>query len=51
MTDKKVWLITGDGRGMGVDSAKAALEAGHSLSRPDVILRKSQLRSVTMPTY
>jgi NAD(P)-dependent dehydrogenase (short-subunit alcohol dehydrogenase family) len=28
MTDKKVWLITGAGRGMGVDIAKAALDAG-----------------------
>jgi NAD(P)-dependent dehydrogenase (short-subunit alcohol dehydrogenase family) len=25
MTDKKVWLVTGAGRGMGVDMAKAAL--------------------------
>jgi len=31
MTDKKVWLITGAGRGMGVDIAKAALEAGHAV--------------------
>ena len=29
MADKKVWLITGAGRGMGVDIAKAALAAGH----------------------
>lgn len=29
MTNKKVWLITGAGRGMGVDIAKAALAAGH----------------------
>jgi NAD(P)-dependent dehydrogenase (short-subunit alcohol dehydrogenase family) len=28
MTDQKVWLITGAGRGMGVDMAKAALDAG-----------------------
>ena len=28
MTDKKVWFITGAGRGMGVDIAKAALAAG-----------------------
>jgi NAD(P)-dependent dehydrogenase (short-subunit alcohol dehydrogenase family) len=28
MTDKKVWLITGAGRGLGVDIAKAALAAG-----------------------
>lgn len=29
MENKKVWLITGAGRGMGVDIAKAALAAGH----------------------
>jgi NAD(P)-dependent dehydrogenase (short-subunit alcohol dehydrogenase family) len=29
MTDTKTWLITGAGRGMGVDLAKAALAAGH----------------------
>ena len=31
MTDKKVWLITGAGRGMGTDIAKAALTAGHAV--------------------
>src|ERR1700678_1916046 len=31
MTDKKVWLITGAGRGLGLDTAKAALAAGHSV--------------------
>jgi NAD(P)-dependent dehydrogenase (short-subunit alcohol dehydrogenase family) len=31
MTDKKVWLITGAGRGMGVDIAQAALAAGHAV--------------------
>lgn len=31
MTDKKVWLITGAGRGMGADIAKAALAAGHAV--------------------
>jgi NAD(P)-dependent dehydrogenase (short-subunit alcohol dehydrogenase family) len=31
MTDKKTWLITGAGRGMGVDFAKAALAAGHNV--------------------
>src|SRR5467141_711673 len=30
-TGKKVWLITGAGRGMGVDFAKAALAAGHAV--------------------
>jgi NAD(P)-dependent dehydrogenase (short-subunit alcohol dehydrogenase family) len=29
MTDKKTWLITGAGRGMGVEFAKAALGAGY----------------------
>ena len=29
MTDTKVWLITGAARGMGVDIAQAALEAGY----------------------
>jgi NAD(P)-dependent dehydrogenase (short-subunit alcohol dehydrogenase family) len=31
MTDQKVWLITGAGRGMGVDIARAALAAGHAV--------------------
>jgi NAD(P)-dependent dehydrogenase (short-subunit alcohol dehydrogenase family) len=31
MTETKTWLITGAGRGMGVDLAKAALRAGHSV--------------------
>ena len=31
MTAKKVWLITGAGRGLGVDIAKAALAAGHDV--------------------
>ena len=29
---KKVWLITGAGRGMGADFAKAALAAGHAVA-------------------
>jgi NAD(P)-dependent dehydrogenase (short-subunit alcohol dehydrogenase family) len=29
MTNKQIWFITGAGRGMGVDIAKAALAAGH----------------------
>jgi NAD(P)-dependent dehydrogenase (short-subunit alcohol dehydrogenase family) len=29
MANKKVWLITGAGRGMGVDIAQAALAAGY----------------------
>jgi len=31
LREKKVWLITGAGRGLGVDIAKAALTAGHSV--------------------
>jgi NAD(P)-dependent dehydrogenase (short-subunit alcohol dehydrogenase family) len=31
MTEKKVWLITGAGRGLGVDIARAALAAGHAV--------------------
>ena len=31
MTEKKVWFITGAGRGMGVDIAQAALAAGHAV--------------------
>ncbi len=31
MTDKKVWFITGAGRGMGVPIAKAALAAGNAV--------------------
>lgn len=31
MTDKKTWLITGAGRGLGIDIVKAALAAGHSV--------------------
>src|SRR6187401_3144899 len=31
MSEKKVWLITGAGRGLGVDIAKAALSAGHAV--------------------
>ena len=31
MTAKKTWLITGAGRGLGLDIAKAALAAGHNV--------------------
>lgn len=30
-TEKQVWLVTGAGRGMGVDIARAALAAGHAV--------------------
>src|ERR671912_622318 len=40
-TDKKVWLVTGAGRGMGVDIAKAALTAGNAVvatgRRPEAV--------------
>ena len=29
--EQQVWMITGAGRGLGVDLAKAALEAGHAV--------------------
>jgi NAD(P)-dependent dehydrogenase (short-subunit alcohol dehydrogenase family) len=39
--DKKVWLVTGAGRGMGVDIAKAALAAGNAVvatgRRPEAV--------------
>jgi aryl-alcohol dehydrogenase-like predicted oxidoreductase len=31
MIDRQVWFLTGAGRGMGVDFAKAALAAGHQV--------------------
>jgi NAD(P)-dependent dehydrogenase (short-subunit alcohol dehydrogenase family) len=31
MGGRKVWLVTGAGRGMGVDIARAALAAGHAV--------------------
>jgi NAD(P)-dependent dehydrogenase (short-subunit alcohol dehydrogenase family) len=31
MADKKVWFITGAGRGMGIDIAQAALAADHAV--------------------
>jgi hypothetical protein len=31
MSNKKVWFITGAGRGMGVDITKAALAVGHKV--------------------
>ena len=31
MADKKIWFVTGAGRGMGVDIAKAALSAGNAV--------------------
>jgi NAD(P)-dependent dehydrogenase (short-subunit alcohol dehydrogenase family) len=31
MSNRKIWLITGAGRGMGIDFAKAVLAAGHAV--------------------
>jgi len=43
MTEKKTWFITGAGRGMGVDFAKAALAAGHNVvatgRNPDAVAK------------
>jgi NAD(P)-dependent dehydrogenase (short-subunit alcohol dehydrogenase family) len=45
-TDKKVWLVTGAGRGMGVDIARAALAAGNALvatgHRPEAVEQKAR---------
>jgi NAD(P)-dependent dehydrogenase (short-subunit alcohol dehydrogenase family) len=42
-TEKKTWLITGAGRGMGVEIAKAALAAGHNVvatgRHPDTVAK------------
>src|SRR5688500_5458921 len=42
-TQKKTWFITGAGRGMGVDFAKAALAAGHNVvatgRNPDAVAK------------
>src|SRR5437879_3306966 len=32
MTNKKIWFVTGAGRGMGVDFVKAALAAGYAVA-------------------
>jgi len=43
MTDKKVWFITGAGRGMGVDITRAALAAGNAVvatgRNPDTVAK------------
>jgi len=43
MTDKTVWLVTGAGRGMGVDIVRAALGAGHAVvatgRNPDAVAK------------
>ena len=42
MTEQNVWLVTGAGRGLGVDIAKAALAAGHA-----VVATARNIESVT----
>ncbi len=42
MTEKRVWFITGAGRGMGVDISRAALAAGHA-----VVATARRVESVT----
>jgi NAD(P)-dependent dehydrogenase (short-subunit alcohol dehydrogenase family) len=43
MTDKKIWFITGAGRGMGVDIARSALAAGNAVvatgRNPDTVAK------------
>ena len=43
---RQVWFITGAGRGMGVDIAKAVLAAGHAVvgDRPRAISRMAPSR-------
>jgi NAD(P)-dependent dehydrogenase (short-subunit alcohol dehydrogenase family) len=47
MTNKKVWFITGAGRGLGLDIAKRALAAGHAVVATGTRARSSP-RSVRM---
>ena len=39
MTDKRTWFITGAGRGMGVEFARAALAAGNNVVASGVSFR------------
>ena len=43
MSEKQTWIITGAGRGLGVDIAKTALDAGHNVvatgRNPDTVTR------------
>jgi NAD(P)-dependent dehydrogenase (short-subunit alcohol dehydrogenase family) len=48
MRDKKVWLITGAGRGMGVDIAKAALAAGDAVA---ATARKAESVTAALGTH
>ena len=51
MGDKKVWLVTGAGRGMGVDIAKAALAAGHAVVATGRNTEKVTRQSDSMTTF
>jgi NAD(P)-dependent dehydrogenase (short-subunit alcohol dehydrogenase family) len=46
----KVWFVTGAGRGLGVDIAKKALAAGHSVVATGRILLRSSSRLVLTTT-
>src|SRR5256886_3246739 len=51
MTNKKIWFVTGAGRGMGVDFVKAALAAGHTVvatGRDSIVVAKAVGRSDTL---
>lgn len=50
MSDNKVFLITGASRGMGVDIARAALTAGHSVVATALRPRASTRRSASTRT-
>ena len=49
MTADKVWLVTGAGRGMGVDIAKAALEAGYKVVATESFPSERTLSEKTFP--
>ena len=53
MTEEKVWLITGAGRGLGVDIAKAAVTAGHAVvaTGRDPTFFRTELLSNDSTTY
>jgi NAD(P)-dependent dehydrogenase (short-subunit alcohol dehydrogenase family) len=50
VSEKKVWLITGAGRGLGVDIAKAALTAGHAVVATGAMLQRSRPQWATTTT-
>ena len=56
MTNKRVWFVTGAGRGMGADFAKAALATGQAVvatgrssdAVSNILGKSNQLRAVTL---